>query len=337
MFAIGTWRVGSGRNDSESARAASVEVAARYMIRPARGAGTVRSVASESSRTVHSIMEAAIQELRYAARRLARTPAFTLIAVATLSLAIGASTAAFSLVNGVLLKPLGFERPDRLVFLHGTDARQATQDITPQDLIDFQNQTHSFTAVVPFESGLNLAPLNLIRPKEPPLRIKAARVGAGFFSVLGTHAQLGRTFAPGEDARTANRVLVLSDGAWRRYFGANPEIIGTQVTLDGDLYVVVGVAPPRFTFPDDAELWYPAVWQDWEIGDVGRGNHDALGIARLRDGVTLASAQRDLSTVASRLAQAFPKRMPGSAWQPSRSSKRSWARSNGRSGPCWGP
>jgi putative ABC transport system permease protein len=282
-------------------------------------------------------MEAAIQELRYAARRLARTPAFTLIAVATLSLAIGASTAAFSLVNGVLLKPLGFERPDRLVFLHGTDARQATQDITPQDLIDFQNQTHSFTAVVPFESGLNLAPLNLIRPKEPPLRIKAARVGAGFFSVLGTHAQLGRTFAPGEDARTANRVLVLSDGAWRRYFGANPEIIGTQVTLDGDLYVVVGVAPPRFTFPDDAELWYPAVWQDWEIGDVGRGNHDALGIARLRDGVTLASAQRDLSTVASRLAQAFPKRMPGSAWQPSRSSKRSWARSNGRSGPCWGP
>ena len=90
-------------------------------------------------------MEAAIQELRYAARRLARTPAFTLIALGTLSLAIGASTAAFSLVNGVLLKPLGFERPDRLVYLHGTDPRAAAMMISPQDLIDFRNQTHSFT------------------------------------------------------------------------------------------------------------------------------------------------------------------------------------------------
>jgi putative ABC transport system permease protein len=158
-------------------------------------------------------MEAPIEALRHAARRLARTPAFTLIALATLALAIGASTAAFSLVNGVLLKPLGFERPDRLVYLHGTDARQSAQNIAPQDLIDYQNQTHSFTAVVPFK----VAPVNLLRPKDPPLRINAARVGADFFSILGAHAQLGRAFAHGEDARTATRVVVLSDGAWRRY------------------------------------------------------------------------------------------------------------------------
>jgi putative ABC transport system permease protein len=249
-------------------------------------------------------MEALIQALRHAARRLARTPAFTLIALATLAIAIGASTAAFSLVNGVLLKPLGFERPDRLVYLHATDPRQPRQNIAPQDLIDYQNQTHSFTAVVPFQGGRGLT---LLRPNETPLRINAARVGADFFSILGAHAQLGRTFAHGEDARTATRVIVLSDGAWRRYFSANPGIIGTQVTLDGNLYVVVGVAEPRFTFPDNAELWYPAVWEDWEIGDFGRGYHVAFGIARLRDGVTLASAQRDLSTVASRIAQAFPK------------------------------
>ncbi len=181
---------------------------------------TVRSVASrDPPLPVHSIMEAAIQELRYAARRLARTPAFTLIALATLALAIGASTAAFSLVNGVLLKPLGFERPDRLVYLHGTDARATAKCISPQDLIDFRNQTHSFTAIAAVESRQNL---NLLRPKAPPLRVNAARVGAEFFSVLGTRAQLGRTFAPGEDARTATKVLVLSDGAWRRYFGADP-------------------------------------------------------------------------------------------------------------------
>ena len=248
-------------------------------------------------------METAIQELRYAARRLARTPAFTLIALATLALAIGASTAAFSLVNGVLLKPLGFERPSRLVYLHGTDPRRGRIDLAPQDLIDYRDQTHSFTTVVAIESRQSL---NLLRPTAPPLRVNAARVGAEFFSVLGTRAQLGRMFASGEDARTATRVVVLSDAAWRRDFGADPRIVGTQVTLDDKPYVVVGVAPPRFTFPDNAELWYPAVWEDWEIGDIGRGNHNAVAIARLRDGVTLASAQRDLGTVARRIAQAFP-------------------------------
>jgi putative ABC transport system permease protein len=249
-------------------------------------------------------MEAAIQQLRYAARRLARTPAFTLIAIATLSIAIGASTAAFSFVDGVLLKPLGFERPDRLVYLHGTDARGTAMMIAPQDLIDFRSQTHSFTTVVPVESRQSF---NLLRPGAPALRVNAARVGAEFFSALGTHAQLGRTFAPGEDARTAPKVIVLSDGAWRRYFAANPGIVGVQGTLNGNPYVVVGVAPPRFTFPDNAELWYPAVWEAWEIGDIGRGNHSVAAIARLRDGVTLGSAQRDLSTVARGIAQAFPK------------------------------
>ncbi len=253
-------------------------------------------------------MEAAIQALRYAARRLARTPAFTLIAVATLTLAIGASTAAFSLVNGVLLKPLGFERPDRLVYLHATDPRAAAMPISPQDLLDFRDQTHSFSGIAAVQSGQSL---NLTRPQSAPLRVNAARVGADFFSVLGTQAQIGRTFAPDEDARAATKVLVLSDGAWRRYFAADPRIVGTQVTLDGELYVVVGVAPPRFNFPDNAELWYPAVWEKWEIGDLGRGDHTTAAIARLRDGVTLASAQRDLSTVASRIAQAFPKEDAG--------------------------
>jgi hypothetical protein len=135
-------------------------------------------------------MEAALQELRYAARRLARPPAFTMMALGTLALAIGASTAAFSLVNGVLLKPLGFARQDRLVYLHGTDARDAATMLSPQDLIDFRNETHSFTAVAAVESRQNL---NLLRPHASPLRVNAARVGAEFFEVLGIRARIGRS------------------------------------------------------------------------------------------------------------------------------------------------
>jgi predicted permease len=253
-------------------------------------------------------MDTLLRELRFAARRLARTPAFTLVVLATLAIAIGASTAAFSLVNEVLLRPLGFERPDQLVYLHGTDARKSSMSLAPQDIIDFRARNHSFTDIVPVESRQNLV---LLRANAPALRVNAARVGADFFSTLGTHAQLGRTFAAGDDAPFATRVAVLSDGAWRRWFNADVSIVGKQFRLDGNPYVVVGVTPPRFSFPDNAELWYPAVWEDWEVGDVGRGNHSAAAIARLRDGVTLASAQRDLSAIASRIAEAYPKEEAG--------------------------
>lgn len=253
-------------------------------------------------------MDALLRELRFAARRLARTPAFTLVALATLAIAIGASTAAFSLVNGVLLRPLGFERPDQLVYLHGTDARKSAMSLAPQDIIDFRAQAHSLSDIVPVESRQNLV---LLRANAPALRVNAARVGAGFFATLGTHAQLGRTFAAGDDARSATRTVVLSDGAWKRWFGGDPGVVGTQFRLGGLPYIVVGVAPPRFSFPDNAELWYPAVWEDWEVGDVGRGDHSAAAIARLRDGVTLATAQRDLDAVTSRIAAAFPKEEAG--------------------------
>jgi NAD(P)-dependent dehydrogenase (short-subunit alcohol dehydrogenase family) len=213
-------------------------------------------------------MEAVIQELRYASRRLARTPAFTLIALDTLSIAIGASTAAFSLVNGVLLKPLGFERPNQLVYLHGTDARKGAMMLSAQGLIDFRNQTHSFTSIAAVESQRNLV---LLRPNAHALRVNAARVGADFFSVLGTHAQLGRTFARGEDARTATKVVVLSDGAWKRYFGAKPGIVGTQVRLDGVLPLLTDV-----TQEDDcAEIVAAALERfgrlDILVNNAGRG------------------------------------------------------------------
>jgi len=124
------------------------------------------------------------RELQHAARRLARTPSFTLISLATLSLAIGATTAVFSLVNGVILKPLDFARPDRRVYLHDFSPNEENRAIAPQELLDYRTQTHSFTDVVAIDPELSLT---LVRPSAPAVRLSAARVGATFFSVLGVN------------------------------------------------------------------------------------------------------------------------------------------------------
>lgn len=249
-------------------------------------------------------MEFLLQDLRHAARTLGRTPGFTVVALATLALAIGATTAVFSLVNGVLVNPLGFTRPERLLYVGTTDPRGAAMSVSPQDLQDYRDQTHSFTGMAAVDGGRSMS---LDRAPAPAVRISAARVGASFFSLLGIGAQLGRTFAAGEDAPGAAKVVVLSAGAWQRYFGADPAIVGRPITLDGNPYQVVGIAPPRFTFPDAPDLWFPAAWRSWEIGDEARGLHSVHAIARLRDGATLASARRDLQSVAARIARDFPK------------------------------
>jgi putative ABC transport system permease protein len=248
-------------------------------------------------------MEFLMHDLRYAARKLARAPGFTLIVVATLSLAIGATTAMFSIVNGVLLNPLGFVRPARLVFVGGTGPKGEPMTISPQDMIDYRDQSHSFAGMAAVDGSRSL---NLTRESAPAVRISAARVGASFFSLLGIGAQLGRTFVPGDDATDAGKVVVLSDGAWRRYFGGDPRVVGQRVTLDGSAYQVVGIAPPKFTYPASPDAWYPAVWRDWEIGDRHRGFHSINAIARLKDGATIASANRDVQSIAGRIAQAFP-------------------------------
>src|SRR5579872_3531095 len=244
------------------------------------------------------------RELQHAARRLARTPSFTLISLATLSLAIGATTAVFSLVNGVILKPLDFARPDRLVYLHDFSPNEENRAISPQDLLDYRAQTHSFTDVVAIEPELSLT---LVRPSAPAVRVSAARVGATFFSLLGVKAQLGRTFIAGEDSRNAPKVVVLSDRAWRHYFAGDSSVLGRQVTLNDAVRTVIGVAPRFLTYPGNPELWYPAVWGNAVLGDSGRDIHTIKGIARLRDGVSLRAANRDLALVASRIAHDFPK------------------------------
>src|SRR5215472_14394367 len=143
-------------------------------------------------------MEIPVQDIRYAARQLARTPGFTLIALATLALAIGATTAVFSIVDGVLLKSLGFVRPDRLVYVSSTDPNGGSLPISPQDMMDYRDQSHSFSGMAAVQANANLT---FAAASAIPARISAARVGAAFFSILGVNAQLGRTFADGDDAK----------------------------------------------------------------------------------------------------------------------------------------
>ncbi|HEY4101803.1 MAG TPA: ABC transporter permease [Gemmatimonadales bacterium] len=249
-------------------------------------------------------MDTFAQDVRFALRQLLRSPLFALTVLATLAIAIGSVTAVFGIVNGVLLNPLGFSRPDRLVYLEGLDPQGHPMDMSPQDLLDVQSQSHSFTAIAAVRESNSLT---LSRANAPAERISAARVGGSFFSILGVRAQQGRFFQNGADLKGAPRVVVLSDPAWHRDFGGDIHVIGKSIDLDGHPYQVVGIAPPGFTFPGTPDAWYPAAWDDWEVGDNARGLHEIHAIARLADGVPVAAAQRDLGIIAHRIAAEWPR------------------------------
>jgi putative ABC transport system permease protein len=249
-------------------------------------------------------MDTLLRDLRYAARKLVGTPAFTATAILTLAVAIGATTAMFSIVDRVLLEPLPYPHPERLVFLESTDRDGTPMPASPTDLRDYQGRTRVFSAVAAVDAGENMA---LTRPALPAVRLNEARVGASFFSILGEPIMRGRGFVAGDDDRAAPKVAVLSSLAWQRYFGGDTTVIGRMVTLDGSGYRVVGIAAPSFTYPRSPDVWTPAVWRDYEIGDNARGFHSVTAIARLADGATVESARREVQAVATRIAREFPR------------------------------
>jgi len=242
-------------------------------------------------------------DLRFGLRKLMRMPGYTAIAIATIGIAIGATTAIFSIVDNVLLRPLPFVDPSRLMFIESTSPDGKPMNMSPPDLDDYRAQSHSFIAMSPVVGG---GSATLGRPGLPALRLNRARVGANFFSLLGVRFERGRGFVAGEDSAQATKVAVLSDLAWRRWFGSNPSIIGTSIRLNDTPYRVVGIAPPRFSYPADPDVWVPAVWRDFERGDQAHGFHEMSAIGRLRPGVTVAAARRDLQAVAERIAHDFP-------------------------------
>jgi putative ABC transport system permease protein len=239
-------------------------------------------------------MQTLWQDLRYGARMLFKKPGFTLIAVVTLALGIGANTAIFSVVNALLLKSLPFKEPERVVMVWNKGPAAAGGDRTPlavADLFDMRAQNHTFDGIAAFQYN-NYT----VTGGAAPEWVRGANVTANFFAVLGVQPQLGRTFLPDEDKPEATRVVVLSDGYWRSRFGADPQLVGRTVNLNGNSVTVVGVMPPALNFP----MREAAMWTVRRSGTpTRRGPYFFTGIARLKPGVTLQQAEADTRTMRS--------------------------------------
>ena len=251
-------------------------------------------------------MDTLLQDIRYSARKLLRTPGFTVVAVATLALAIGATTAVFSLVNGILLQPLPYAAPHELVRVGSTrtgpDGGEQPVSMSRMDFLDYEAQSTSFEGM----AAINTTTLNLSGEGADPLRLDAARVTVNFFDVLGVPLQRGRGFAKGEDAPGTGRVVVLSDAIWRSRFGADPGLVGREITLNGARHTVVGIAPPDLTYPGRREAWVPLAPEPWELDPENRGAHYLSGVGRLKPGVAPEAARRELATIAERLEAQYP-------------------------------
>jgi len=252
-------------------------------------------------------MDTLLQDLRYAARKLFHAPGFTFVAVTTLALAIGATTAIFSIINGVLLKPIPFRSPEQLVFVSSAKSDGMTNPMSTTDFLDYRDQSKSFVGM----AATNTQTMNVTSAGSEPARVQAAQVGAPFFDLLGVTAQLGRTFTIGEDKQSAPRVVVLTDHVWRNQYGADQRIVGQSIHLDGQVYTVAGVAPASLTFPADVDLYIPFVFEPWQLDPQNRGAHSHYAIARVKDGVTVLSASNELATIAKRLAQQYPESNTG--------------------------
>jgi putative ABC transport system permease protein len=261
-------------------------------------------------------MDTLIQDLRFALRALAKRPGFTAVVVITLGLGIGANTAIFSMVNGVLLRPFPYHEPDRIVAVGATHPNEPgrTLNLSFPDYEVVRDEVGSLGAVAVWD----WEPFNL-RGDESALFVGGERVSGEYFAVVGIDPILGRTFRPEDDRPGAEPVIVLSETLWRNELGADPEALGRTVRLDGTAHTVIGVAPDHAARVERVRLWVPLA-QDAERSP--RGIHYLQGIGRLAPGATIGQAQAELNQLATRLAEAYPEtnRDRGLAARPLRAS-----------------
>jgi putative ABC transport system permease protein len=249
-------------------------------------------------------MDTLLQDLRYAVRMLLKSPGFTAVAVATLALGIGANTAIFSVVNAVVLRPLPYLDPARLMMVWLDNPRQSIhEDVSSfPNFVDWREQNRVFDPLVTFYgTGFNLT------GGGEPEQIRGAVVSAGFFRLFGVEPLHGRGLATDENEPGREQVVVLGHGLFKRRFGADPTVVGRTVSLGGRPFTVVGVMPPGFRFPAEAELWVPLA-PTGPFADL-MGSRNSLWlkvVGRLKPGVTLAQAQAQMSALAAALEKQYP-------------------------------
>ncbi len=247
-------------------------------------------------------MESLLQDVRYGVRMLRKSPGFTLIGVLMLGLGIGANTAIFTVVNAVLLRPLPYPDADRVVNINETWRQRGTGPASIPTFRDWQQQNHSFEQLAAWMPGsLNLQNV------ETPERISSVVSTWNLFSTLGVAPIQGRTFVSEDEEYGRPQVVVLGEALWRRRFNGDPKLVGTQITLDGESYTVIGIMPKFFHFPaqdDKTEAWVPLRFGPHTTQH--RGGHAYWVVGRLKPGVELASARAEMKAIASRLEQQYP-------------------------------
>ena len=253
-------------------------------------------------------METLLRDIRYGVRSLLKRPGFTVIALVALALGIGANTAIFSLVNAVLLRPLPFAEPDRLVWVWGNIKNGGNRaSVSPLDFLDYRQQNNTFEEFaasfsVPFR-------LNYTGDGEPE-RLEASGVTGNYFKALGAKPAFGRNIQLENEKPGNEQVAILSYSLWQKRFAGDPAIINKTITLDGRSFAVLGVMPPDFSMPRAAEVWVPMNF-DIDPGMKQRKAHFLRPIGRLKAGVTMAQAQADTDAIARRLEEQYPESNSG--------------------------
>lgn len=248
-------------------------------------------------------MSSILKDILYGIRSLARHPGFTVVALITLALGIGANTAIFSVVNAVLLRPLPFDDPERIVWVWDTQPQLAKAPAALPDFIDWKDQNRSFEHLAAYQSGKMF-----LDTGDGTTDTSVGLVTPELFSVFHVSPIMGRIFTDEETLPARFRVAVLSHSIWQNRFGSDPNVLGRTIQLNGAAFTIIGVMPAGFSYPDDAELWRPL---PIDPAKLDRGPHYLQVVGRLKSGVALAQAQADMSTIAARLSQEYREKNAG--------------------------